>query len=217
MKVLVIKNSKIEGLGSLEGMFEYDAIEAYEGASIPKVDDYDALIILGGQASAYDDLSYIKEEIDVIKYALKIGKPILGICLGSQLIAKACNARVYKGSRKEIGFYEVMLKNSLARLFKKDKIKVFQWHNDTFTLPDNAELLATSDYYPIQAFRIKNALAIQFHLEVDDKMILEWLNSYKDDVKDVDIDAIIKDIHTVNLEYYCRLLWKHLLAITFNK
>ncbi|GIU71927.1 MAG: hypothetical protein KatS3mg003_1406 [Candidatus Nitrosocaldaceae archaeon] len=177
MKVLVIQNKRCESLGSLDGLFDYDLIEADEGEDIPSLKGYDGLVILGGPASAYDDLKYLRDEELLIKDAIKNNIPTLGICLGSQLIAKACNARVYKGSKEEIGWYEVNLHNSLANAFNTDKLIVFQWHNDTFDLPDNAELLASSQLYN-QAFRIGSAVAIQFHLEVTEQMIYEWMDEY---------------------------------------
>lgn len=205
MRSLVIQNKRCEDLGSLKGLFNYDIIHADEGESIPHLHNYDALIILGGPASAYDNLPYLRKEEEIIKEAIKYNIPTLGICLGAQLIAKACNARVYKGDKKEIGWYDVNLHGILKKSFNVDKMRVFQWHNDTFTLPSNAELLASSYSYPIQAFRIKNAFAIQFHLEVTKDDILEWIDEYKDEINGFDINSLL----TISNEYkiYSKLLW----------
>ena len=203
MKVLVIQNKRCEHLGALEGLFDYDLIEADEGESIPTLKGYDALIILGGPASAYDNLKYLRDEEKIIKDAIKTNIPTLGICLGSQLIAKACNARVYKGI-KEIGWYNVNLHNSLAEYLHVNKLRVFQWHNDTFELPEGAELLASSSM--IQAFRIKSAVGVQFHLEVDDEMISRWADVYNEKVS---LDENIS-------REYARKLWQYTLSNNVN-
>ncbi len=211
MRCLVIQNKEFESLGTLK-LFEYDLIEADEGEDIPRLEGYDALIILGGPVSAYDDLAYLREEEKLIKEAIKKDIPTLGICLGSQLIAKACNARVYKGMVKEIGWYRVYLHNTLAETFNINELRVFQWHNDTFELPDGAELLASSPSYPIQAFRIGSAVGVQFHLEVTKDMILEWLDKYREEIDDNIRSSIIKEIDNASvLEQYAHQLWNYTL------
>ncbi len=197
MKVLVIQNKRCEHLGALDGLFDYDLIEADEGESIPSLEGYDALVILGGSVSAYDNLKYLRDEEQIIKNAIKKNIPTLGICLGSQLIAKACNARVYK-SVKEVGLYEIDLHNSLAEHFNANKLSVFQWHNDTFELPEGAELLASSSI--IQAFRVKSAVGVQFHLEVTDDMISEWINEYNEKI----------NIDNIPSKEYAKKLWNYI-------
>ncbi len=201
--VLVIQNNRHESLGALEGLFDYKVIYADEGESIPSIQGYNALIILGGPASAYDNYAYLRREEELIKEAIKNNIPTLGICLGSQLIAKACNARVYKGSKKEIGWYYVNLHNSLFKLFNKKRLIVFQWHNDTFDLPQGAELLASSNSYPNQAFKIGSAIGVQFHLEVNRSMIMEWSKVYNE----------LLDLNTYyDNSNYAKMLWNYTLS-----
>ncbi len=201
--VLVIQNNRHESLGALEGLFNYKVIHADEGESIPSIKGYNALVILGGPASAYDNYAYLRREEELIKDAIKNNIPTLGICLGSQLIAKACNARVYKGSKKEIGWYYVNLHNSLFKLFNKKRLIVFQWHNDTFDLPQGAELLASSDSYPNQAFKIGSAIGVQFHLEVNRSMIIEWSKVYNE----------LLDLNTYyDNSNYAKILWNYALS-----
>jgi GMP synthase (glutamine-hydrolysing) len=146
---------------------------------------YDAVIILGGPMAVYDNLAYLQKEQELIRNAIKNETPLLGICLGSQLIAQAAGGRVYKGKRKEIGWYNVYLtpasSNDIFRGLTNKTIRIFQWHGDTYDLPANAKILAYSDLYP-QAFRIGSAVGIQFHFEVDKHLIQTWMNEYKDDL-----------------------------------
>jgi GMP synthase (glutamine-hydrolysing) len=146
---------------------------------------YDAIVILGGPMAVYDNLAYLQKEQELIRNAIKNETPLLGICLGSQLIAQAVGGRVYKGKKKEIGWYNVYLtpasSNDIFRGFTNKAIRIFQWHGDTYDLPANAKILAYSDLYP-QAFRIGSAVGIQFHFEVDEHLIRTWINEYRDDL-----------------------------------
>jgi GMP synthase (glutamine-hydrolysing) len=142
---------------------------------------YDAIVILGGPMAVYDNLPYLQKQIELIGNAIKHDTPVLGICLGSQLIAQAAGGRVYKGKKKEIGWYDVYLtpasSNDIFRGFTHKMIRIFQWHGDTYDLPANAKILAYSDLYP-QAFRIGSAVGIQFHFEVDEGLIETWIKEY---------------------------------------
>ncbi|MDQ3835484.1 MAG: type 1 glutamine amidotransferase [Thermoproteota archaeon] len=146
---------------------------------------YDAIVILGGPMAVYDNLPYLRKEEEIIKNAIKNDTPVLGICLGSQLIAQAAGGHVYKGKKKEIGWYNVYLtpasSNDIFRGFTHKMIRIFQWHGDTYDLPPNAKILAYSDLYP-QAFRIGSAVGIQFHFEVDEPLIQSWIKEYNTDL-----------------------------------
>ena len=167
-------------------MFVYDG---YQVEKVNAQDDtmptsplgHDAIVILGGPMSVYDDLPYLQKEQELIRNAMKNDTPVLGICLGSQLIARAAGGRVYKGKKKEIGWYYVYLtpasSNDIFRGFTDKAIRIFQWHGDTYDLPANAKILAYSDLYP-QAFRIGSAVGIQFHFEVNEPLIQTWIKEY---------------------------------------
>ena len=146
---------------------------------------YDAIVILGGPMAVYDNLPYLQKEQELIRNAMRNDTPVLGICLGSQLIAQAAGGRVYKGRKKEIGWYNVYLtpasSNDIFRGFTDKMIRIFQWHGDTYDLPANAKILAYSDLYP-QAFRIGSAVGIQFHFEVDEPLIQTWMMEYSADL-----------------------------------
>ncbi len=186
---LIIQNTKIEGIGTLGDLLKADGFSTKtilaKNEKIPE-NKYDAIIILGAPESANDDLPYLKQEMELIRDSVKKEIPVLGICLGSQLIAKAFDARVYSGPRKEIGFYDdIEFDNvSQSKLFSgiKSPSSVFHWHGDTFDLPKNAVRLAHSKDYQNQAIKIESAVGIQFHLEVDEQTIRLWLEKSKEEL-----------------------------------
>ena len=130
----------------------------------------DLLIILGGPISVNDSaiFPFIETEIDILKQRVAADKPTLGICLCAQLIASALGAKVYPGPVKEIGWHDLMVtdagKQSALRYLDTKHCCMLHWHGETFDLPDGANLLASSESYPNQAFSYgKNVLALQFH------------------------------------------------------
>ena len=189
-KILSILNIDIETLGTLEPLFHSDGFQIEEikaqEYSVPiNPDQYSAIVILGGPMAVYDNLGYLRREQELIRNAMRKEVPVLGICLGSQLIAQAIGARVYKGPKKEIGWFNVNITDhGLDSLFEgiKDKaLRVFQWHGDTYDLPATADILASSTLYP-QAFSYGTAIGIQFHLELDGEMIERWLQEYSEEI-----------------------------------
>lgn len=150
----------------------------------PSVQKYNGLIILGGHMGVYEAEKYkhIKVEMQLIEEALKKDIPILGICLGAQLLAHVLGADVKKNHEKEIGWCDIDLtedglKDPLLSHFKP-KEKIFQLHGDTFDIPKSAVHLAKSDVCHGQAFRYNDKVyGLQFHLEVDQPMIQRWLDN----------------------------------------
>jgi GMP synthase (glutamine-hydrolysing) len=194
-KILSIQNIECETLGLLEQMFVQDG---YRIENIIAQNDpvplnslnYDAIVILGGPMAVYDNLLFLQKEQELIKNAIGNDTPVLGICLGSQLIVQATGGHVYRGKKKEIGWHDVYLtpasSNDIFRGITDKMIRVFQWHGDTYDLPAGAKILAYSDLY-IQAFRIGSAVGIQFHIEVDEQMIRSWIKEYGDDLLTLNI------------------------------
>jgi GMP synthase (glutamine-hydrolysing) len=137
-----------------------------------------ALIFMGGPMSANDDLPFIREELKLIERAVAASKPVLGICLGAQLIARALGAKVYRNHTKEIGWAPVCWRpearqDPLFRGFERPEV-LFHWHGETFDLPAGAVWLASSAACAHQAFRVGPAYGLQFHLEVTPEMIASW-------------------------------------------
>jgi GMP synthase-like glutamine amidotransferase len=184
MRVLAFRHVPFEGLGLIAPALaarhiEVDYADLYRpGAAAPDIGPYDGLIFMGGPMSANDDLPYLRQEMEFVRQAVARRMLILGICLGSQLIARAMGAAVRRNPAKEIGWYGVQFTPAAAgdRLFGGlSRETVFHWHGETFDLPPGAELLASSDLCRNQAFRAgERVYGLQFHLEVTPEMIADW-------------------------------------------
>lgn len=189
-KVLVVQNSKIESIGTLGNLLESDGFglqTVYAKKEKIPTDDFSLLIVLGAAESANDNLSYLLDEQKLIRKSVEKKIPVLGVCLGSQLTAKAFGAKVFPGPKKEIGFYNDIEIDNNSKLFSgiSSPMTVFHWHEDTFTLPDNSTRIAHSKNYPNQAFELESAVALQFHLEVDRDLVELWLDKAQDSLKKI--------------------------------
>jgi len=188
--VLLVQNSKSEGLGYLGDLLNNDGFEItsvnakYE--QLPEK-DFSLVVILGAPESANDDLPYLHAEQQLVKNYVEKNIPVLGICLGSQIIAKTFGAKVYPGSHKEIGFYNDLKIDNNSELFSgfKNPFTVFHWHGDTFDLPNGAVRLASSENYLNQAFQYKSAVGLQFHLEVNEEMVNLWLDNTEEKLQKI--------------------------------
>jgi GMP synthase-like glutamine amidotransferase len=185
--ILFIKHAQTEGPGTLgdffSGTWQAETVELYRNEVLPSVDDCDAIISLGGPMNVYETKKYpfLEKEEELFRKALKKRIPLLGICLGAQLLAKVCGAKVTKAENREIGWYEIKFCEAAAGdpLFKSlgQGIPVFQWHEDTFEIPKSATLLASTTTCENQAFRVADfAWGLQFHPEMTKEMIETWLN-----------------------------------------
>ena len=180
-EVLVIRNTSIEGPGYLGELLNNDGFVIHSvNAKHEKLPDknYSFVVILGAPESANDDLPYLQAEQKLIKKTVDADIPVLGICLGSQLIAKTFGGKVYRGPKKEIGFYHDLRIDNNSKLFSgfTNPFTVFHWHGDTFDLHEQAVRLVHSENYPNQAFQINSAVGLQFHLEVNAEMVNLWLD-----------------------------------------
>ncbi len=189
--ILIIKHIDIEGPGTL-GYFLKERQEPFRivdlGAGEPLPQDpslFQAIICLGGPMNVYEENKYpfLKFEHVFIQKVLQQGVPYLGLCLGSQLLAKAAGALVVRSPVKEIGWYTVRLteegcKDPLFRGFRESQ-PVYHWHGDMFHIPDSGRLLVMGDGCPHQALRVgENAYGLQFHVEVTDTSLREWCAAY---------------------------------------
>ncbi len=203
-KVLLIQNTRIEGSGLLGDLLESDGFkinQVYAKREVIPEEDFSLLVILGAPESANDNLQYLRTEENLIRNFVSHDKPVLGICLGSQLIAKAFGGRVYRGSITEIGFYDDLEFTGDSNFFKgfERPFTVFHWHGDTYDLPEGSTRLASSKNYQNQAFQFKSAIGIQFHLEVNKEMVNLWLDKTQEKISqipNINPDDIRKRIET---------------------
>ncbi len=210
MMVIIIKHIDIEGPGTIGEFLDekgvlYKIIDVFDGEALPKsLEGVSAVIVLGGPMNVYEEEKYpfLRIENLFLKEVFEKGLPTLGFCLGAQLIAKAKGAAVKQNPVKEIGWFTLSLDKEVSsdRLFLgfPEVFDVFQWHGDTFEIPDNATKLAGSALCSNQAFRVDgNVYGLQFHIEVTDEMIQQWLDAYKDEIDSlkgfVDPQKIVSD------------------------
>lgn len=187
-RLLVFQHVAFELLGTLNPLLKahgfrirYINFERNPRAR-PQIGKYDGLVVLGGSMNVDEVEAYpnLAAEVEMIREAIAADIPVLGICLGAQLLAKALGGSVYPNQHAEIGWSEVQptqLAEADALLkWLRGKETIFQWHGDTFTLPPDCELLATSQLCHHQAFRFGDKVyGFQFHLEADADLIERWL------------------------------------------
>ena len=155
--------------------------------------DYDALIIMGGPMSVNEKsrYSFIETEIELVKKYLELKKPIIGICLGSQIIASALNSLIYKNSQQELGWHDVKIFNTDDTIFENldNEFLAFHWHGDIFSLPDNSIKLASSKISDIQAFIYrKTCYGLLFHLEITKDIVQNITAKFESDLLSESID-----------------------------
>jgi GMP synthase (glutamine-hydrolysing) len=147
------------------------------GDALPEtLDDHAGAVILGGPMSANDADHYVRVEIEWIEIALREQRPLLGICLGAQMLAKQLGASVapHPQGLTQIGYYPIRPTAAGRRLCPNWPDQVYHWHREGFELPRGAELLAEGDDFPVQAFQFGNAFGLQFHPDVTTRMMHCW-------------------------------------------
>jgi GMP synthase (glutamine-hydrolysing) len=222
--ILCLQNIPCETLGNFEALFLNDGFDIEKvNATTQRVPidptQYSAIVILGGPMSVYENSGFITDQIKLARISSKRMTPLLGICLGSQIVAQSSGGTVFKGPKKEIGWHEIMIESSgkedLFSGFQNSRPMVFHWHGDTFSLPKTARILARSKLYP-EAFAVGSLIGIQFHLEVTDKMIRSWLKTYKSEVvsEKIDVRKMVKEsaAYLKELKQYCSLLYSNFCA-----
>ncbi len=187
-EVLILQHAACEHAGNIAAALQRAnrrsaTIELFAGQNVPEtMDSYSALVIMGGPMGVYEEAQYpfIRDELRLIEQTLKQNKPILGICLGSQLLAAALGAKVYPGPKKEIGWYLVSrlpaAKGDALAVGLPESFMAMHWHGDVFDVPAGSVPLLRSDLTACQAFRFdRNAYGFLCHLELSlpqmDRMI----------------------------------------------
>ena len=212
-KIWVMQHHPVENLGSIAEALEgaalaWQYVRLFDGQPVPAdMKGAGGLILMGGPQSVYDDHDFpsLKGELHLIESALKDDRPVLGVCLGSQLLAAALGAKVYKGTRREIGWYPVKLtaeaKSDRLLVGVPEQFTAFHWHGDIFDLPRESVALASSEITPIQAFRYRDkAYGFLCHLEATEASVRAMVREFTDEVKHASLRAAILGGVDTNLE-----------------
>jgi GMP synthase (glutamine-hydrolysing) len=178
MRIHTLQHVPFEGLAYIGNWLEQSVHQVsttyfYQDSHLPQPNEFDVLIVMGGPMGIYDDQQYpwLQLERKFIKQTIEDGKPVLGVCLGSQFIADALGSKVYAHTQKEIGWFNLdktdKANDSVFGKHLPQQFTALHWHSDTFDLPDTATPLLTSEACENQAFSFEDrVLALQFHLEM---------------------------------------------------
>ena len=190
--IAIFRHLACEGPGYLETVLKryqlpYQLIRIDANDALPSgIDDYSALVFMGGPMSVNDDLPWIDRELRLIRAAQEQKLPLLGHCLGGQLIAKALGAEVAPMGYREIGWHRVDFSDNRDTQAWHDALaasyQAFHWHGERFQLPAGATHLFRSELCDNQGFFLDNTLALQFHVEMTSDMVEEWANLYQDEL-----------------------------------
>ncbi|MDA8189484.1 MAG: gamma-glutamyl-gamma-aminobutyrate hydrolase family protein [Dehalococcoidales bacterium] len=214
--VWVLQHVQYETLGSIAGALETcnasaQTVRIFEGEPAPReMGNAAGLVVMGGPMGVYEQPIYpfLREEMHLIEQALNQGKPVLGVCLGSQLLAATLGAEVTKGKEKEIGWHQVTLTDEALtdRLLVgvEPSFTAFHWHGDIFKLPRNAVSLASSQLTEYQAFRCgQNAYGVLFHMEVTESIIRDMVAASTDYLAEAHVDG--REIIDRSMDFLPRL------------
>lgn len=199
----------------------FELIRIDEGETVkPDLETVAGLIFMGGSMSVNDPIDWIEQESRLIRSAIEQNIPVLGICLGSQLIARAMGALVYPGPCMELGWAPVRCLNQTDwTRDMPDEINVFHWHGETFDLPAGATGIFGNDRYSNQGFVAGPHLALQFHVEMEEAVIREWLDRYPEDLERRCDQAHGRDVilqqtseHILSLQDHAATLFRHWLS-----
>lgn len=204
--VVVFRHARTEGAGYLGTFLEQQGIpwcevriDKHEPVP-PSMRDYSGLVLMGGPMSVNDDLPWIPQVISLVRDAVASDKPVLGHCLGGQLMTKALGGVVGVNPVKEIGWGEVHVRdNTEAKRWFGDVplFLSFHWHGETFSLPPQATHLLSSPYCKNQAYSIGKHLALQCHVEMTEDMVSVWCEAGKIEVMASLSSPAVQHPHTI--------------------
>ena len=208
--VLIFRHIACEGPGYLGDYLTYRDIPFQticldQGDEVPEDPGVSSgLVFMGGPMSVNDSLPSIEKELKLIRMAHQENIPVLGHCLGGQLISKALSGKITSNPVPEMGWYPVTgYDNAISIDWLRalpEKIEVFHWHGETFSLPECAVPLLQSDACKTQAFILGNSLAFQCHVEMKDNMVQEWFDIYEADVPEPSTSVQSREQMLENLE-----------------
>ena len=184
MKFLVLQHINIEHPGIFldfikKDKIRIDTVELDEGEKIPRLDPYDAMIVMGGPMDTWQEETYpwLKtEKEEIYKFVSVMKKPFLGLCLGALLLSEVVGGKVRKMKTPEIGVMDISITNTSSIFSGMNKnLKVLQWHSyEVCDLPQSTNLLASSPLCGVQAFSFGNSFGLQFHVEQTNETVPQW-------------------------------------------
>ncbi|MDA8383159.1 MAG: type 1 glutamine amidotransferase [Betaproteobacteria bacterium] len=227
--ILVLRHAPTEGPGYLETFLAGQGLRAElvpldQGAPVPRAADaFAGLVLMGGPMSVNDALPWIPLELSLIREAVGKNIPVLGHCLGGQLLAKALGAAVVRNPVKEIGWADVEVTDeALAREwlgadFTARRFPVFHWHGETFAIPEGATRMLKSAYCANQAYVLGRHLGMQCHVEMTEEMVASWCRVGADEIRQSpgpgvqdapammeDLAARVRDLNAIAARLYTR-------------
>lgn len=217
--IIIFRHAATEGPGYLatfldEQKIPWQLIKIDENEALPaSILDFSGVVLMGGPMSVNDDLPWLAPLLALIREAYTVDIPLLGHCLGGQLISKALGAVVTKNAIKEIGWGDVSVtKNMTAQHWfgELQAFNSFHWHGETFSLPPNAVHLLSSPYCDNQAYAIGKHLAFQCHIEMTAEMVQSWCDVGTDELKQSIESIAVQQAPAMqeNLSLRCALLNK---------
>lgn len=192
----------------------WQLIKVDEGEPLPaSILAYSGMVLMGGPMSVNDNLPWMVPLLTLIREARDHDIPLLGHCLGGQLMSKALGAEVTKNPTKEIGWGEVSVsQNEIAKNWfgNIETFNAFHWHGETFSLPQGATHLLSSPYCQNQAWSMGKHLALQTHIEMTTEMVIKWCEEGEKEIRDSDISAAVQQVDAMQQELplHCFFLQK---------
>ena len=217
--VIIFRHAAVEGPGYLAEFLDEKAIPWHlikidQGDELPQsMNGFSGMVLMGGPMSVNDDLPWIPTILALIREAVAADIPVLGHCLGGQLISKSLGGSVTRNPVKEIGWGAVTVsRNEAARHWFGDieSFNGFHWHGETFSLPADAVHLLASKYCESQAYAIGKHLALQCHIEMTPDMVEAWCNVGADEIRQTSASPAVQSTEVImeNLPLHCFFLNK---------
>ncbi len=228
MRFLILQHLGIEPPALIGDVLEQQGhhlvvVHLEQGEVLPAASAFDGVIVMGGPQSANDNTDYIQTELAWLQAVIPTGIPMLGICLGAQMMAKAAGANIVPSPVRELGWFAVYRTDHTGGdpLFCKmpDGLAVFQWHGETFSLTDSMALVATRADVPAQAFRIgQGQYGLQFHVEVNAAIIDQWIASGESEREHLGAEGIRQlysetALYLEGMQHFCRQMVHNWLRI----
>jgi GMP synthase-like glutamine amidotransferase len=217
--VIIFRCATHEGPGYLATFFDeqkipWQLIKIDEGESLPASTlGFSGVVLMGGPMSVNEDLPWIAPLLELIREAFQADIPLLGHCLGGQLVSKALGAMVTKNAVKEIGWGEVAVSQNKAAQYwfgEIESFNSFHWHGETFSMPEKAVHLIASPYCPNQAYAIGKHLAFQCHIEMTADMVQKWCVEGAEELRESAASPAVQQASEMqeNLPLHCFFLNK---------